>query len=100
LRTDPVAREFFTFPFVAEVEGVRELAGFAFFAQSALVMFADQMADTRAFSWWYVVSVRTEGATRTDLPIAGFEVWAERACDFGGLAESWKDRAEIVVEGE
>ena len=41
LRTDAVFGEFFAFPLVAEVEGVREFAGVAFFAQAALVVFAD-----------------------------------------------------------
>ena len=41
LRTDAVFGEFFAFPLVAEVEGVREFAGVAFFAEAALVVFAD-----------------------------------------------------------
>jgi hypothetical protein len=77
-----------------------ELAGLALFAESALVVFADQVSDSGAFAWWDVVPVRAEGAARADLPVAGFEVGAERAGDFGGLAESREDCAEVVVEGE
>jgi hypothetical protein len=41
LGTDAVFAVFFALAFIAQVEGVRELAGFALFAQPALVVFAD-----------------------------------------------------------
>jgi hypothetical protein len=56
-RTQTEARELFTFSLVAQVEGVRELAGVAFLAQAALVMLANQVVDAAAFRGRRVVSV-------------------------------------------
>ena len=41
LRTNPEFGIFFAFALVAQVEGVREFAARAFFAEAALVVFAD-----------------------------------------------------------
>lgn len=41
LRTDAVSGEFLAFSLVAEIEGMGEFAGFAFLAESSLVVFAD-----------------------------------------------------------
>jgi hypothetical protein len=45
LWAETVFGELFALALVAEVEGVRELAGVAFLAEPALVVFADEVSD-------------------------------------------------------
>jgi hypothetical protein len=56
-RAETEARELLTFALVPQVEGVRKLAGVAFFAEAALVMLANQIVDAAAFGGRRVVSV-------------------------------------------
>ena len=84
LWTDAEATELFAFSLVSQVEGVCEFAGVAFLAKTALVVFADQVADPAAVFLGDVVPVRAVGATWT---VTFDEVLAERASDFRGQTE-------------
>ena len=97
LRTEAVLAEFLAFALVAEVEGVRELAGVAFLAEAALVVFANQVADATAIFFGDVVSVGTEGAL---FAFAGEEILADGAGDFGRGAERGENAGEESVKGE
>lgn len=76
---------------------MRELALVAFFAETALVVFADEVADAGAFGGRDVVPVWTGDASRA---VAGFVVGAEGAGDFGGPAEGGEGAGEVAGEGE
>ena len=77
-----------------------EFALFAFFAEAALVVFADQVADSRPFRRWDVVSVWTGWTSRTLCAVGRAEVGTDWARDFGWAAEGGEGAGEICVEGE
>ena len=97
LRTEAVFGVFFALALVAEVEGMGEFAGVAFFAEAALVVFADQVADARAVFFGDVVPVWAGGTAGAAVLL---EVGADGSVCFGGAAEGWEAGFEEVVEGE
>ena len=84
LRAEAVFGELFALALIAEVEGVCELAVIALFAQTALVMFADQMAYPGALFFGHVVAIWTGG---TQTAFSCYEVLADGLVYFGGRAE-------------
>lgn len=84
LRTDAESTKLFAFPLVSQVEGVGELAGIAFFAETSLVVFADEVANAATLFLGDVVPLGTLCSTRT---VAFDEVLAERSCNFRGQPE-------------
>lgn len=72
-RAKPKARKLFALPLVPQVESMRKLALVALLAQTALVVFADEVADAAAFRGRHVVAVRAGEAARA---VAGFVVGA------------------------
>jgi len=59
LWTDPEASKLFAFSFPSEVKGMSKLARIALFAQSSLIMLADEVTDARTFIRRSVVPIRT-----------------------------------------
>ena len=74
-----------------------ELALVALFAESSLVVFADEVPDAGAVFLGDVVAVRTE---RTIFALADNEVLTYRAGHLGGRAEGGEGAVEVGVEGE
>jgi hypothetical protein len=75
LGTKSKATEFLALSFTTQVEGVGKLALVAFLAESALVMFANKMTDSRSFVRRSVVTVRTGRAQRTVAVLVGGACW-------------------------
>ena len=104
------AAEFLALSFTTQVEGVSELALVALLAEAALVMLADQMANSRSLVWRSVVSIRAGRAKRTVAVLVGsacrtvvlvgegegregcFEIWQE-----GQLRDGGAGRVEDVI---
>lgn len=84
LRTDAPSAKLLALPLVSQVEGVGKFALLALFAQAALVMLADQMADATPLLLWHVMPVWARGASRT---VAFDEVLTDGLADFGGRSK-------------
>lgn len=76
---------------------MRELAGVAFLAETALVVLADEVVDAAALGGRRVVSVVAEHAARA---VAGLVFGAYGSGDLGGSAEGWERACEVAGEGE
>lgn len=76
LRTKSEATELLALSFTTQIEGVGELALVAFLAEAALVMLADEMADSRSLVWRSVVSIRAGRTKRTVAVLVGSACWA------------------------
>jgi hypothetical protein len=76
---------------------VGKLALVALLAETALVMLADEMADSRALIWWSVVSI---GTGRTKRAVTVLVSGACRTVVFVREGEGWKCCLEIWQEGQ
>lgn len=97
LRAEAKAAELFALSLTAQVEGVGKLALVAFLAEAALVMFANEMTNSRALVWRSIVAVRTSWTKRTMAVLVG------RACRtvvFVREAEGRECALEIRQEGQ
>lgn len=97
LGTKPKATELLALSFTTQVEGVGELALVAFLAKSTLIMFADEMTDSRSLVRRSVVTVRTGRAQRTVTVLVGS---ACRTVVLVREAEGRESSLEIGQEGQ
>lgn len=97
LWTETKATELLALSFAAQIKGVGKFALIAFFAETALVVLADEMTDAGTFVRGSVVAVRTGGAEGTVAVLVG------RACGAVVLvwvAKWWKRAPQEGQEGE
>lgn len=76
---------------------MRELAGVAFLAETALVMFADEVVDAAALRGRSVVSVVAKHAAWA---VASLVFGAYGSSDLRGPSESWEGPREVAGERE
>lgn len=96
LGTKTEATEFLALSFTTQVEGVCEFALVAFLTQPALVMFANEVANSRSLVRGSVVTVRTGRAQRTVPVLVGGACWTVVLVR---ETERWESSLEIGQEG-
>jgi hypothetical protein len=97
LGTKTKAAELLALSLTTQVEGVGKLALVALFAEAALVMLADEMADSRTLVWRSVVSI---GTGRTKGTVAILVGGAGRTVVLVGDGEGWECCLEVGQEGQ
>jgi hypothetical protein len=90
------AAELLTLSFTTQVEGVSKLALVAFLAEAALVMLADEVADSRSLVRWSIVSIGTGRTKRTVAVLVG---GTGRTVVLIGKGEGWECCFEVGQEG-